>query len=89
MIESLLKQLKYNNSAELLNHIAVEYYCIGEYDKSLSYYTRAHSNAKNDRIKETILSNIGLVYYTLGQYEKAIKYFNTSKSTESGSTLAC
>ncbi|MBP3408177.1 MAG: tetratricopeptide repeat protein, partial [Bacteroidaceae bacterium] len=72
---------KHVSTAASYNNIGVAYYSLGDYDKALEYYNRAH-DIRLDVLGENhpgvaaSYSNIGVAYYSLGDYDKALEYYN-------------
>lgn len=85
-----IKKLKKLNKNELLylcyNLLGLNFYDLGEFEKSLFYHQRAMeylNKTKNIKYyKPTSLNNIGLVYGEIGQYNKAIEYFEEGLNVE-------
>lgn len=68
-----------------LNGLALSYYGLSQFDKSLKYHFESLALRENDGNKSDIaiaVNNIGLVYYQLNDFSKAILYFKRALEIE-------
>lgn len=68
-----------------LNGLALSYYGLSQFDKSLKYHFESLALRENEGDKSDIaiaVNNIGLVYYQLNDFSKAILYFKRALEIE-------
>lgn len=71
----------HENYLTVLLNTGVNYYYLGEYDKSLSFYEQALELAwkqGNEELTAKIYNNIAVIYKSRGEYEKALDYLGKS-----------
>ncbi|NJM25719.1 MAG: sensor histidine kinase [Bacteroidia bacterium] len=75
----------YEQTKFLLNHLALTYTYLPNYDKALEYHFQSLVMREKDGNKSDLsiaYNNIGFVYYKLKDYERALEYYKLSLASK-------